>query len=223
LGDIYLSISYKTKGGLTTINLILVRHGLTRWNLEGLCQGFSDVELNQEGKKQIVELAKSLGNEKISAVYSSDLQRATDTAKEIAKYHNLTIKVDPDFREMNQGDFEGLTFEKIRRSYSELLSEWRENPETVRIPGGETLKEVQDRAWRGIQKLVGSHEGETVVTVSHNFTIVTLLCRFNGIGLRNFHNFRVKAASKNVIHFRNGSFKVSVQNDITHLSADLLK
>lgn len=196
---------------------------MTRWNLEGLCQGFSDVVLNQKGKKQIVALAKSLVNEKISAVYSSDLQRATDTAKEIAKYHNLTIKVDPDFREMNQGDFEGLTFEEIRGSYSELLSKWRENPETVRIPGGETLKEVQERAWRGIQKIVRSHEGGTIVTVSHNFTIVTLLCKFKGIGLKEFHNFKIEAASKNVIHFRNGSFKINIQNDITHLSPDLLK
>ncbi|MFQ5788233.1 MAG: histidine phosphatase family protein, partial [Thermodesulfobacteriota bacterium] len=119
---IYQNFVVKPNGGLTSINLILVRHGLTRWNLEGLCQGFSDVELNQIGKKQIVELGESLVNEKISAVYSSDLQRATDTAKEIAKYHNLTVKVDPDFREMNQGDFEGLTFEEIRGSYSELLS-----------------------------------------------------------------------------------------------------
>jgi len=194
---------------------------LTRWNLEGLCQGFSDVELNQIGKKQIVELGESLANEKISAVYSSDLQRATDTAREIAKYHNLTVKVDPDLREMNQGDFEGLTFEEIRESYSELLSEWRENPETVRIPGGETLKEVQERAWRGIQKIVSRHEGETVVTVSHNFTIITLLCKFKGIGLSYFHNFRIKAASKNVIQFSNGSFKINIQNDITHLSPDL--
>ena len=177
--------------------------------------------MNQIGKKQIVELGESLVNEKISAVYSSDLQRATDTAKEIAKYHNLTVKVDPDFREMNQGDFEGLTFEEIRESYSELLSEWRENPETVRIPGGETLKEVQERAWRGIQKIVSRHEGETVVTVSHNFTIVTLLCKFRGTGLRDFRNFKIKAASKNVIHFRNGSFKITILNDITHLSPDL--
>lgn len=204
------------------INLILIRHGETNWNLTQKCQGFSDIELNQNGRRQIKELAQSLKSDEISAVYSSDLRRAKDTAVEIAKFHNLSINVDPDLREMNQGKFEGLSFIEIRELYSELLTEWRKDPGSVRIPGGETLIEVQERAWKSVQRIIKTHHNENVVAVSHNFTIITLLCKFKGIGLRDFFNFKIKAASKNIVSINKGSFKIDRQNDTTHLSPQSL-
>jgi broad specificity phosphatase PhoE len=204
------------------MNLILVRHGETEWNRVGICQGFSDIGLNDNGRRQIKELAKSLRNEPISAVYSSDLKRATDTARAIAEYHSLSVQFDPDLREMNQGDLEGLTFVEIRERYAELLKEWRENAESVRLPGGESLKEVQERAWRAIERIYSKHDKETVVAVSHNFTIVTLLCKFTGVGLNEFLKFKLQAASKNVIFFRNGHFRVKSLNDVGHLPPELL-
>jgi broad specificity phosphatase PhoE len=204
------------------VNLILVRHGETEWNREGRCQGFSDVELNENGRRQIVELALSLRNERISAIYSSDLKRASDTAKAIAKYHNLPVQIEPGLREMYQGDFEGLTFVEIRERYADLLREWKENAESVRLPGGESLKEVQDRAWRVIERIRYRHPEETVVTVSHNLTIITLLCKFTDVGLNEFPRFKLQAASKNLVLFRNGRFIVDVINDVTHLSRELV-
>src|ERR1700756_3234913 len=126
------------------MNLILIRHGETEWNRVGRCQGFADIDLNDNGRRQIEELAKSLRNESISAVYSSDLKRAGDTAKAIAEYHKLSVEFDPDLREMNQGDLEGLTFVEIRERYAQLLSVWRENLHGVRFPGGESFKELQE-------------------------------------------------------------------------------
>ncbi len=169
---------------------------------------------------QISRLAHSLKSEVISAVYSSDLRRARDTAAEIAKFHGLPVNVDPDLREMNQGDFEGLSFAEIRKSYSELLNEWLRRPESVRIPGGETLEEVQERAWRSIQRIIKTHQNQNIVAVSHNFTIITLLCKFKGIGLKDFFNFKIKAASKNVVRISDGSFTIDLQNDTTHLSPE---
>ena len=90
------------------MNLILVRHGETDWNRTGRCQGISDVVLNDNGRKQALELGLCLKGEKISAVYSSDLARAMSTAEEIARHHGLTVEIDSDLREMDQGDFEGL-------------------------------------------------------------------------------------------------------------------
>lgn len=205
------------------MDLIIVRHGETEWNRVGRCQGFSDVELNKNGREQINELAKSLKDKSISAVYSSDLIRALDTAKAIANYHKLGVEVDPDLREMNQGDLEGLTFVEIRERYASLLTNWVGNPEAVKLPGGESLKELQDRAWRAVERIYIKHQDQTVVAVSHNLTIITLLCRFKGIGLEEFRSFKLKAASKNVILFRNGHFDVNVLNDITHLTPELLR
>lgn len=204
------------------MNLILVRHGETDWNRIGRCQGFSDVELNENGKKQISELAKSLEREQISAAYSSDLRRACATANAIAGYHKLSVNIDPDLREMNQGDFEGLPFFEIRERYADVLKDWIENPESVRIPGGESLGEVQERAWRAIERIHSKYAEETILVVSHNLTITTLLCKFTGVPLKEFPSFKLQVTSKNVIVFKDGSFKVVLLNDTQHLKPELL-
>lgn len=204
------------------MNLILVRHGETEWNRVGRCQGFSDVELNENGREQIKALARSLRNEDISAIYSSDLKRATDTAIAIAEHHHLPVQVEPDLREMYQGDLEGLTFVEIRERYADFLLEWRENAESVTLPGGESLKQVQDRAWGVIDSIRSKHIDETVVIVSHNLTIITLLCKFTGVGLKEFTKFKLQASSKNVILFRNGQVRVEIINDLTHLTHNLI-
>jgi broad specificity phosphatase PhoE len=165
------------------MNLILIRHGETDWNRIGRCQGVADIVLNENGKRQAKELAESLKNHDIKAVYSSHLKRAHETAQEIAKHHSLSVQVDPDFQEMNQGDLEGLTFPDIRDRYAEVLKQWRESPETLRLPNGESLLEVQERAWEAFEKVHKLHLGETVVAVSHNLTIITLLCKITGVGL----------------------------------------
>ncbi len=204
------------------MNLILIRHAETEWNRVGRCQGFADVELCDSGKRQVEELANSLRDKSISAVYSSDLKRAIDTAKGIAEYHKLSVEYDADLREMNQGELEGLTFVEIREKYSELLSAWGRSPETTKLPGGESLGELQERALRAIEKIYKRHPEKTVVVVSHNLTIITLLCKFKGVGLGEFWKFKLKATSKNVILLRNGHFRVDILNDVAHLAPELI-
>jgi broad specificity phosphatase PhoE len=123
---------------------------------------------------------------------------------------------------MNQGDLEGRTFVEIREKYASLLSNWADNAEALKLPGGESLKELQERAWRAIERIYIKHRDQTVVAVSHNLTIITLLCKFKGIGLQEFRSFKLKAASKNIVLFRNGHFNVSILNDIAHLPPELL-
>ena len=200
------------------MNLILIRHGETDWNRSGRCQGVADIALNENGKQQARELANSLKDHKITAVYSSHLKRALETAEHIAEHHDLDVRIERDLHEMNQGDLEGLSFPDIRDRYADVLQKWRESPETLRLPNGESLIEVQDRAWSVIEKVQREHMGETVVAVSHNLTIITLLCKITGVGLKGFREFNVQATSKNVIVSENGDIRVDVINDISHLS-----
>jgi broad specificity phosphatase PhoE len=202
------------------LNLILIRHGETEWNRTGRCQGVADIDLNDTGKRQIEELAHSLRDADISAVYSSDLLRALRTAKRIASHHDLGVNIDKDLREMDQGDLEGLLFEEIRDRYADVLKEWRESPETLLLPGGESLLQVQERAWNVFEKLSRLHADETVVAVSHNLTITALLCKITGVGLGGFRNFNLRAASKNLIVSVNGNIEVRQLNDVSHLSPD---
>lgn len=202
------------------MNLILIRHGETDWNRTGRCQGVADIDLNDTGRRQIEELAHSLRDADIRAVYSSDLMRALRTAKRIASHHDLDVNIDKDLREMDQGDLEGLLFEEIRDRYADVLREWRESPETLMLPGGESLLQVEQRAWSVFEKLNRLHAGETVVAVSHNLTITALLCKITGVGLRGFRNFNLRAASKNLIVSLNGNIEVRQLNDVSHLSPD---
>lgn len=200
------------------MNLILVRHGETDWNRTGRCQGRSDIELNDNGRRQARELGLSLRDADISAVYSSDLKRAISTAEEVARHHGLAVEIDPDLREMDQGEFEGLLFTEIRERYPDILNRWRDNPDSLRIPEGESLGEVQLRASNALDRLMALHDGKTIVAVSHNLTITTLLCKITGVGLSGFRNFNLQAACKNTILSLDGRIEVAVLNDISHLS-----
>jgi phosphoserine phosphatase len=200
------------------MNLILIRHGETDWNRIGRCQGVADIVLNENGKRQARELAHSLRDHNIKAIYSSDLKRAHETAQHIAEHHNITVQLEPGLQEMNQGDLEGLSFPDIRDRYAEVLKQWRESPETLRLPSGESLVEVQNRAWRVFEKVHQNHIGETVVVVSHNLTIITLLCKITGVGLKGFRDFHIEATSKNIIISEDGSLRIDVINDVSHLS-----
>ena len=178
----------------------------------------SDVELNDEGRHQAVRLAQALRHLRVSAVYSSDLKRALDTADAVASEHALDVVIEPALREMNQGEFEGVPYVEIRRSHGELLKRWRKNPESVIIPGGECLLDVQERVFAAIERMGAKHAGETVVAVSHHFAISSLLCKLMGLGLSEFAGFGLKASSTSRIRVEDGRYSVELVNDVTHLS-----
>ncbi|MBI2209708.1 MAG: histidine phosphatase family protein [Deltaproteobacteria bacterium] len=156
------------------MRILLLRHGETDWNLQGRCQGVADIDLNDTGR------------------YSSDLKRAIQTAEIIGGAHRLEVAVDGDFRELDHGAFEGLTFADIRTSYPDFLERWRSEPAELVVPGGERLVDVEKRAWKGIERVVQGHPANaTVVVVSHNFPILTVLCRITGTPLNGYRTFRV--------------------------------
>lgn len=199
------------------MRLILIRHGETNWTSRGKFQGVTDTGLNEKGRRQCRLLALSLRGQRIDAVYSSDLKRAAETAREIASYHGLPVWTDSDLREMNYGVLEGLTSVELKEKYPDILSEWLNNPEKVRIPDGESIRQVQKRAFRAIQKIYKKYYSRTVVVVSHNITIKILLCRFTGRNFSEFLTLKLHPSSKSVV-VSNDRPEVKVLNDVTHLS-----
>lgn len=171
--------------------LLLVRHGETPWNGEQRCQGHSDIELNELGIRQARALARSLGKEPLVAVYSSPLKRALQTAQEIAHIHQLTVNVEEGIKEINQGDYEGLTAQELFQNHADFLEKWLKEPAHLKIPNGESMREVQERAWRTIERIASRHEkGSMVVVVSHNLCISTVLCKALNLDLNDFRRVR---------------------------------
>jgi broad specificity phosphatase PhoE len=174
------------------MRLLLVRHGATDWNLQGRCQGTTDVELSKTGVQQAKEVASAFSREPVTAVYSSDLKRARQTAHLISQPHGLEVAFEPGLRELDHGKLEGLTFEEIRATFPDFMRCWRSEPAHAPVPGGERLVDVEKRAWAALNRIVGRHRPEeTLVVVSHNFPILAILCRVTATPLDRFRAFHL--------------------------------
>ncbi len=160
-----------------TTRILLIRHGETEWNATGRWQGMADVPLNSTGQMQAVSLAEYLKERPISAVYSSDLQRALHTAQLIAARHNLSVVTDARLRELNLGDLQGLTLEEIIERYPEQAHIMKKNYMQFVAPNGESRVMLQNRAYAAYLDIVSKKHRDEVAVISHGGTIRSLLLK----------------------------------------------
>ncbi len=197
------------------MQLILIRHGETLWNREGRVQGVSDVELSTTGMEQARKLARSLAKADIGVLHASPLKRAYQTADIINRFHGKTIHIHRELMEMDQGDFEGRSFQELMMREKDFIRQWKADPASLRMPGGESLADLQERAWKAMEAIMA--ENENALVVSHNFTIAAILCRLSGIRLSEFRNVCVDNASKTLLRVQNGEARIDLHNDLSHL------
>lgn len=200
------------------ITVILVRHGETEWNKSRRIQGCnSNIPLNETGKQQVATLALRLKSEPIQAIYSSPLRRSLDTAQAIARYHQLEVRLEPDLREFNLGELEGTKIEHLGKSYREILIANSQGELLPRVPGGESLREVQQRAWSAIQRLVSQHSEGVIVVVSHYFVLLTIICHGLNLPLPEMPRLRLYASSMSILAFDGQFPRLLLLNDTCHL------
>lgn len=157
--------------------LALVRHGQTDWNLQGRYQGQIDEPLNAAGLEQAAALADHLDGSCFDAIYASGLQRARCTAEIVAGRLRLAVHIDPRLREVNLGEWEGLTVPEIKTRYAEVWEARQADPEHVRPPGGETVVEVGRRMCQAADDIARDWPGGRVLVVSHGVALASLLAR----------------------------------------------
>lgn len=198
--------------------LYLVRHGETESNRAGLALGRADVPLNDRGRWQAQRAGIALAREPLVAVYSSPLSRAFDTASEIARHQGLAVQVEEGLIEMDIGEADGLTYQQVRERFPGLLEAWAsEDGPKHRMPGGETLMEVQERAWRTVATLLEKHSEEAVCAVTHNFVILSLLLRVLEMPLASFRRLRHGVGAISVLDVTEQHARVLRLNDDCHL------
>jgi len=196
-----------------------IRHCETEWNRLEKCQGVSDIELNDNGIYQSNLLSKFYYDKNLDLIFSSDLKRAIQTSEAINKGPNCRINKDKNLREMDQGDFEGLTFSHLRKNYSNELQTWRKNPKDFRIPNGETLGEVQSRMIIFTENIFKKFNYlNKVVVVSHNLAISSMLCYYLHKDLKEFSDFTIDSGSISTLEYYNEKVKVVELNYIKHLN-----
>ena len=201
------------------VKVILVRHGETDWNRARRIQGGnSDTQLNQRGWQQVESLALRLKQEKIQAIYSSPLQRAQDTARAIAGYHQLSVETELSLREIEVGELEGVSIAEMGKHLSQLLIRYSQGEELPKIPGGESLTEVQQRVWSTVQRLVDKHSDGVLVVVSHYFSILTAVCSVLNLPLHQIDKLRLNSGSISILTFDEKATRLILFNDTCHLT-----
>ncbi len=196
------------------VKVILVRHGETDWNKSRRIQGgSSNPPLNERGRGQAEGLALRLRREKLQAIYASPLQRSLDTAKAIAYYHQLEVEIEPSLREIEAGQLEGVSASELGKRLSEFLTTSIKGKALPRAPGGESLLEVQERAWRAIQQLSRQHPDGVLALVSHYFTILTIICSVLGLPLSQIGRLRLSTGSISVISLDGKSARLELFNE----------
>jgi len=201
----------------TVLRIVQVRHGETDWNRSQRFQGQSDVALNERGRAQAEALASALREEPLKAIYSSPISRAIETAKAINRYHQASIEQRDGLMEMDLGDFEGLQSSDFRNEHPGFLRKWLEDPASVRMPNGETLEEVQGRAWPVVEEIVKTHKDGSVLLCGHNFVNLTILCKILGLEITHFRCLRQSLGAMNIIERSRGLYSLICINDTCHL------
>lgn len=199
------------------MHLLLVRHGETDFNRDRRVQGIVDNPLNAAGLEQARRVAQALAGRGIAAIYSSPLLRARTTAETIAGLLGLPVVIEHDLRELHQGELDGLTGEELRARYPDVLRAWATDAGSVRLPGGESLQDCQDRIWGVVERLRERHPDSAVLAVSHNLAILSAVCCALGLELSHFRRLRLENGAVTEIAFTGERIALRRFNDVCHL------
>ncbi len=200
------------------VKVVFVRHGQTEWNVSGRYQGQSDVALSAAGIEQAEKLAANFPVEHIDAIYASDLIRARVTAETVAKRFGLGVNLEPAFRELSFGDWEGLTYEQIVASWPDAMENFLAHPDILDIPHGESFPEVQQRAMSRLQELIQKHEGQTIMVAAHGAVLRTMLTAALHMPLQYLWSIRQFNTAVNIVRYdAEGNPTVELLNSTAHL------
>lgn len=197
------------------MELWLIRHGETDWNVARRFQGSADRPLNDLGQEQARALAPALQDVHFDAVYASPLTRVIETAQGAGLKHRIVL--DARLREIGFGVFEGLTFAEIEQKHPKLYAEWikdrSQNPH-----GGDTLQMVVDRAESFRDDLLKQHQNETVLVFGHGGTNSILMCLLMRFPPNRWWQFLMQNTSVTVLKTVTDGTLLIRFNDIHHFT-----
>jgi probable phosphoglycerate mutase len=208
------------------IEILLIRHGETDWNVEKRIQGHHDIPLNNTGKRQAASLSSALLSEPLDAVISSDLQRTMQTARAIARPRGMQVKVEPGLRERCFGAFEGLQYHEIQARYPAAYAEWQARELDARFPEGihiaETLREFSERIMTTMHQLANKAGLRRIALVTHGGVLDCIYRHVMRMDFFKPRDFAILNASINRLSWDGTAFHVVQWADVAHLHNDTL-
>ena len=181
--------------------VFLIRHGVTDWNRDRRFIGSREVPLSSDGVLQAKAVALSLASIPVGEIISSPALRAVQTAEIIGNQFHADITRDPRLGDLRLGKWEGMTYEEAAQTpeYKRLQA----NILRERLPGGEDLSQVRDRATGAVeQALRDAPAGESLAIISHATILRIVLAHYVGTSITHFHRFRISPGSVSVLSFR---------------------
>lgn len=199
--------------------LIVIRHGETDWNREQRFQGQIDVPLNATGHEQARRLALALAAERSDLLISSDLQRARETAAPLQRSWAKTLVPHPGLREQSFGVLEGLDVPAIKRQHPELWAQWLRHDADDALPGGgESTRQFHARVLAAVRELAQSHEGRTLVLVTHGGVLDMLWRTVQGLPLHGPRECAIPNTGINRLRWRGGTLDIVRWAEDAHLA-----
>jgi len=197
--------------------IYLVRHGQTEWNEKLTFRGRRDIPLNEAGHREAKAIFDALKDKNIKAIYTSPLRRSIETAQPIAKFFQLEIVPIQGLIDISYGEWEGLTFNEVKKRYGDQYTKWGKRPELIRFPHGETLDEAKERSFRAFKGIVKKNPDKSILIIPHRVINKILLCAILGLSNSHFWEIKQDTGCINLIEYSNERFTLSLMNDTCHL------
>lgn len=171
-----------------TSTILLARHGESDWNRSKRWQGFADRPLTERGRRQAAELAERLADTELDAMYSSDLQRALETAQIVARTKGLRVETTSELREVDVGSWSGLTRAEAEDRFPDAYQRWLEGGEGW--DDGESYEQLGERVTRAIRRIAAAHDGKRILVVAHGGTIRAIHAGALGVDIHTYRRIQ---------------------------------
>lgn len=201
--------------------VFVLRHGQTAWNAEQRIQGHRDVPLNATGRSQAARMAQALAGEALAAIYSSDLERAHETARALAATTAAPLWADARLRERAFGRFEGQTYAEIERQWPDETARWRRREPDFRPGDGEALAPFYARCVGAVLELAAAHPGAAIAVVAHGGVLDCLYRAAVGVELTAPRSWQLGNATINRLLYTGERLQLVGWNDAAHLEGEL--
>lgn len=200
-------------------DIILIRHGETLWNRERRMQGQTDTALSDIGRAQAAALGERLADTELAALYSSDLARAWDTTRAIARRTGHDIVAEPRLRERRFGIFEGLTYSEMSERHPHEWQRFQSRDPDYVIPGGECARDFHTRCLACLTEIAERHAGDAVAVVTHGLVLDALYRAAHAMTLDTPRSVPLLNASLNGFGYEQRVWRMSFWGDVAHLEA----
>lgn len=204
-------------------DVILIRHCEAEGNIKKVFQGSTDSDITENGKAQLAALSERMKDFPFEHIYSSPLKRAYKTAQAANVYMQLPIHTDDGLREINAGVIEGVRYADLPKLYPVDAENWNLSPMNFAPMGGETMREVFERGWNTVIKIVKRHKHSRICITSHGCTIRNILCRAKGYSIDRLNDIEwCDNTAISVLRFDDElNCSLILENDASHLNDEI--